>query len=107
VGNVSPSGVVQISPGQQQWWETKACNFDSVLLFKMGKFYEMFEMDSYVGVEILGLVLMKVRDSRHTCGLTSGFARRQPGSEAGLLSLASPCWRHSVLKLSRTLLSAG
>ena len=55
--------VLQISPGQQQWWEAKARNFDSVLLFKMGKFYEMFEMDAYVGVEILGLVLMKVRNS--------------------------------------------
>ena len=38
----------------------KARNFDSVLLFKMGKFYEMFEMDAYVGVEVLGLMLMKV-----------------------------------------------
>ena len=39
----------------------KARNFDSVLLFKMGKFYEMFEMDAYVGVEVLGLMLMKAR----------------------------------------------
>jgi len=38
----------------------KARNFDSVLLFKMGKFYEMFEMDAYVGVEVLGLMLMRV-----------------------------------------------
>ena len=50
-----------MSPGQQQWWEMKARNFDSVLLFKMGKFYEMFEMDCHVGVEVLGLTAMKVR----------------------------------------------
>ncbi len=31
----------KVSPGQQQWWETKAANFDSVLLFKQGKFYEV------------------------------------------------------------------
>ena len=49
-----------MSPGQQQWWEIKARNFDSVLLFKMGKFYEMFEMDCHVGVEVLGLAAMKV-----------------------------------------------
>ncbi|CAG9467722.1 unnamed protein product [Pedinophyceae sp. YPF-701] len=49
----------KISPGQQQWWEFKAANFDSVLLFKMGKFYEMFEMDAHVGVEVLGLAIMR------------------------------------------------
>ncbi len=46
----------------------KARNFDSVLLFKMGKFYEMFEMDAYVGVEVLGLMLMRVS------GCTTGTA---------------------------------
>ena len=30
------------------------------MLFKMGKFYEMFEMDAHVGVEVLGLMYMKV-----------------------------------------------
>ncbi|EFJ45822.1 hypothetical protein VOLCADRAFT_105835 [Volvox carteri f. nagariensis] len=49
----------KISEGQQQWWNFKAHNFDSVLLFKMGKFYEMFEMDAYVGVEVLGLTFMR------------------------------------------------
>ena len=41
-------------------WDYKAQNFDSVMLFKMGKFYEMFEMDAYVGADILGLSFMKV-----------------------------------------------
>ena len=31
----------KVSEGQQQWWQFKAQNFDSVLLFKMGKFYEV------------------------------------------------------------------
>jgi hypothetical protein len=31
----------KVSDGQQQWWRFKAQNFDSVLLFKMGKFYEV------------------------------------------------------------------
>ena len=30
-----------MSEGQQQWWGFKAQNFDSVLLFKCGKFYEV------------------------------------------------------------------
>ena len=36
----------KISPGQQQWWRFKAAHFDAILLFKMGKFYEMYEMDA-------------------------------------------------------------
>jgi len=31
----------KVSDGQQQWWGVKAQNFDSVLLFKQGKFYEV------------------------------------------------------------------
>lgn len=56
----------KVSPGQQQWWTFKSENFDSVLLFKMGKFYEMYEMDAHVGVEHLGLLYMK-GDQPH-CG---------------------------------------
>ena len=45
-------------------WEFKAKHFDSVLLFKMGKFYEMFEMDAHTGTEVLGLIYMKVPSLR-------------------------------------------
>ena len=34
----------KITDAQQQWWEIKAENFDSVLMFKMGKFYEVGQM---------------------------------------------------------------
>ena len=48
-----------ISPAQEQWWRLKASGcFDCVLLFKVGKFYEMFEMDAHVGVQILNLSYM-------------------------------------------------
>jgi DNA mismatch repair protein MSH6 len=30
-----------VSPGQAQWWRFKAAHFDSVIMFKMGKFYEV------------------------------------------------------------------
>ncbi|WIA28905.1 hypothetical protein OEZ86_011429 [Tetradesmus obliquus] len=49
----------KVTEAQQQWWNFKAANFDSVLLFKVGKFYEMFEMDAFVGVDVLGLSFMK------------------------------------------------
>ncbi|KAL4857543.1 DNA mismatch repair protein 6 [Chlorella vulgaris] len=49
----------KVPPGQAQWWEFKARHFDCVLLFKMGKFYELFEMDAHLAVEALGLSYMK------------------------------------------------
>eukprot|EP00854_Cymbomonas_tetramitiformis_P014561 gene14561-17209_t len=33
---------------QEQWWRFKADHFDAVIFFKMGKFYELFEMDAHV-----------------------------------------------------------
>ena len=38
------------TPAQQQWWEIKSQHFDTVLLFKVGKFYEMFHMDAELAV---------------------------------------------------------
>lgn len=38
----------------RQWWDLKAQYFDTVLLFKTGKFYEMFHMDGDVGVRVCG-----------------------------------------------------
>jgi DNA mismatch repair protein MSH6 len=36
----------------KQWWDLKSQYFDTVLLFKTGKFYEMFHMDADVGVQV-------------------------------------------------------
>jgi DNA mismatch repair protein MSH6 len=49
----------KISPGVQQWWDIKAQYFDTVLLFKTGKFYEMFHMDADIGVQLLDFCYMK------------------------------------------------
>ena len=38
----------------QQWWDLKAQYFDTVLLFKTGKFYELYHMDADVGVRVCG-----------------------------------------------------
>jgi DNA mismatch repair protein MSH6 len=43
----------------QQWWDLKSRYFDTVLLFKTGKFYEMFHMDADVGVNHCNLSYMK------------------------------------------------
>ncbi|KII68033.1 DNA mismatch repair protein Msh6 [Thelohanellus kitauei] len=48
-----------ITPAMKQWWKIKAGNFDAVIFFKMGKFYELFHMDADIGVRELGLTYMK------------------------------------------------
>ncbi|GKY92700.1 hypothetical protein MPSEU_000240200 [Mayamaea pseudoterrestris] len=49
----------KLTDGVQQWWDLKAQYFDAVLLFKTGKFYELFHMDADVGVQICGHSYMK------------------------------------------------
>ena len=62
---VPESHMLSQTPGQHQWWKLKSDNFDTVLFFKMGKFYELFHMDAVLGVEKLGLVYMKSKDIAH------------------------------------------
>ena len=38
----------KLTDAKKQWWELKSQYFDTVLLFKVGKFYEMFHMDADV-----------------------------------------------------------
>ncbi|KAL5699852.1 DNA mismatch repair protein msh6 [Ranunculus cassubicifolius] len=55
-----------LTGGQRQWWDFKSKNMDKVLFFKMGKFYELYEMDAHIGARELGLQYMK-GDQPH-CG---------------------------------------
>lgn len=48
-----------LSGGVTQWWKIKEQYFDTVLLFKTGKFYEMFHMDADIGVSVLDFCYMK------------------------------------------------
>jgi len=47
------------TPGHQQWWKLKMNHFDTVLFFKVGKFYEMYHGDAVIGLESLGLKMMR------------------------------------------------
>jgi len=47
------------TPAMQQWWEIKSANMDTVLFFKVGKFYELFHMDADIGMKELDLIYMK------------------------------------------------
>lgn len=40
---------------ERQYWEIKQKYFDSVVFFKKGKFFELFETDAEIGQKVLGL----------------------------------------------------
>ncbi|EDV97736.1 probable DNA mismatch repair protein Msh6 [Drosophila grimshawi] len=48
-----------LSPGVRQWWILKSDNYDCVLFFKVGKFYELYHSDADVGVKELGFTYMR------------------------------------------------
>jgi len=54
-----PQFLKSLTGAQRQWWEFKSHHMDKVLFFKMGKFYELFEMDAHVGAKDLDLQYMK------------------------------------------------
>jgi DNA mismatch repair protein MSH6 len=43
----------------QQWWDLKSQYFDTILLFKTGKFYELFHTDADIAVQVCNLLYMK------------------------------------------------
>ena len=47
------------TPGMRNWWQFKSQNFDLVIFYKVGKFYELYHMDVVIGVSELGLIFMK------------------------------------------------
>ena len=69
----------EMTAAVEQWWDLKSQYYDTVLLFKTGKFYEMFHMDADVGVEVLGLTYMKGKDAH------AGFPEISYGSMADKL----------------------
>lgn len=83
----TPTSLPHLLIPSWQWWDFKAWHYDSVLLFKMGKFYELFEMDAHVGAEVLGLSYMKASSMGGTLWIsfTSSFrdGRARGGRSAG------------------------
>lgn len=57
--HVPDSFLREQTPAMAQWWQLKSMNMDTVLFFKVGKFYEMFHMDSDIGFTELDLIYMK------------------------------------------------
>ena len=47
--------IKKMSPAVQQYWEIKSQNMDKIVLFKLGKFYEIFNEDAMICHKSLGL----------------------------------------------------
>lgn len=68
---IPKSAYAKFSSFERQFWDIKKENFDVVLFFKKGKFYEMFEGDADVGHKHLHLK-MTDRVNMRMCGIPEG-----------------------------------
>ncbi|CAF3104902.1 unnamed protein product [Rotaria sp. Silwood2] len=48
-----------LTPAMRQWWTMKMEYFDTILFFKVGKFYELYNMDAAICAPELNLTMMK------------------------------------------------
>ena len=55
---IPPKALNKMKGAQQQYWKIKSDHFDGILCFKVGKFYEIYEMDADIGHKLLGLSYM-------------------------------------------------
>ena len=46
-----------LTPVMKQFWEAKKAHPDSIMLFRMGDFYETFDEDAKITSNILGIAL--------------------------------------------------
>lgn len=59
-----------LSPFQRQFWSIKSANYDTIIFFKKGKFYELYDVDADVGHKVLGLNFTKGgRVDMRCCGV--------------------------------------
>ena len=84
------------TPAMRQFWEFKSQNFDKVLFFKLGKFYEMFYDDAIIGNQILDLNWMG-NDSRK---LHVGFPEK--ALEAKAEKLVAAGFKIAVIEQTET-----
>ena len=56
---VPDSFIKSLTPGMGNWWKIKSRNYDVVIFYKVGKFYELYHMDAVIGVQNCGVTFMK------------------------------------------------
>ncbi|KAF4626298.1 hypothetical protein G7Y89_g11862 [Cudoniella acicularis] len=54
---IPPNAFANFSPFEKQYWEIKQKFFDTIVFFKKGKFYELYENDATIGHQFFDLKL--------------------------------------------------
>lgn len=54
---VPPGAMANFSPFEKQYWEIKQKYWDTIVFFKKGKFYELYENDATIGHQLFDLKL--------------------------------------------------
>lgn len=54
---VPPNAMANFSPFEKQYWEIKQKFWDTIVFFKKGKFYELYENDATIGHQLFDLKL--------------------------------------------------
>ena len=54
---VPPGAMAKFSPFEKQYWEIKQKYWDTIVFFKKGKFYELYENDATIGHQLFDLKL--------------------------------------------------
>lgn len=63
----------KLSKPRQQFWEIKRNNFDKVIFFQVGAFYELFAMDADLGLKLLGLKIHSKGSAGFPCNQWYSF----------------------------------
>lgn len=71
---IPESFLASLTPAMRQWWQFKKKHFDTILFFKMGKFYELFHMDAVIATRELQILFMK-GDYAHAGFPEKGYKR--------------------------------
>ena len=67
------SNMKNATPVMKQFWEAKNSYPDSIMLFRMGDFYETFDEDAKIASEILGITLTKRANGAASSVPLAGF----------------------------------
>mmetsp|Transcript_67146 Transcript_67146/g.57002 ORF Transcript_67146/g.57002 Transcript_67146/m.57002 type:complete len:91 (+) Transcript_67146:343-615(+) len=74
------------TPSMKEWWEFKSIHQDKVLFYKLGKFYELFHSDAYIGHRELNLSWMGGGQApKENCKPHVGFPEKVLESKMELL----------------------
>ena len=62
-----------VTPVMKQFWEAKSAYPDSIMLFRMGDFYETFDEDAKIAAKVLGIALTKRANGAASSVPLAGF----------------------------------